>query len=526
MRLANQEGVAATAGSNARSIVGAVGVRLRAGARRLFAPLRSWQPASWDAILYFAAAAFALGTLLSSRLADYRQWGAMAIGPYVLSGTIALYATLRLRRRSKLTGTWRSAPPELSGLQRRSQRRLRLAAMGVALIGALLVPLAFEVFWGSHGPVLEHEQPEVLVVEHAGDRLLKGANLYQLPRPGHVAPKPAAGGPAYSGWFPYLPAMATLGVLHGTRDIPKPLSDARVLFTLVSLSVVLLALAMVSDGQDNLRWRALQVVTVLPTAALPLVTGGDDLPVIAFMVLGLALLARRRPGWAGFAMGIAASMKLTAWPLLALAPLASFGKDGRRHPVVLALAASVVLGPAIIPSVVTNPIALLDNVVRYPLGLSGSRSPAGSPMPGHVLASVIPAGHIIVPAVVAIALVSWLAIRLWRRPVRSASDLAIVVGWASLFVILAAPQARFGYLIYPINLLLWGFMLSRYTPEPSMLAAGSPPRNGLSFRTLRTTVAYWLKDISDKLKVKTDPVLEEPEEAPAEAFGAITPISQ
>lgn len=512
--------------NRARSTRVAIYVRVRSRAARLVAPLRTWQPAFWDAVLYFVAAAFALGTLLSSRLADYRQWGAMAIGPYVLSGLIALYATVRLRRRSKSTGAGRSEPSGLSGLERRSHRRLRLAAMAIALLGALVVPLAFEVSWGSHGPALEHEQPEVLVVEHAGDRLLKGANLYRLPRPGHLAPKPAAGGPAYSGWFPYLPAMATLGVLHGTRDIPKPLTDARVLFTLVSLSVVLLALAMVSDCEDSLRWRALQVVTVLPTAALPLVTGGDDLPVIAFMVLGLALLARRRPGWAGLAMGIAASMKLTAWPLLALAPLASFGKDNKRHPVVLALAASAVLGPAIIPSVVTNPIALLDNVVRYPLGLSGSRSPAGSPMPGHVLASVIPAGHIIIPAVVAIALVSWLVHRLWRKPIRSASDLALVVGWASLFVILAAPQARFGYLIYPVNLLLWGSMLSRYAPHLSISERESTPHRDLSLKTLRQILAYWVNDISDKLRVKTDPALEEPETAPAEVFGAMTPISQ
>jgi hypothetical protein len=526
VRLANQEGARASRSSGASSLGALIRARLYSGGARVVAPMRTWKSTSWDAILYFAAAAFALGTLLSSRLADYRQWGAMAIGPYVLSGLIVLYATVRLRRRSRLTGAGRSEASKLSGLEQRSLSRLRLVAMGIALVGALVVPLAFEVSWGSHGPALEHEQPEVLVVEHAGDRLLKGAKLYQLPRPGHVAPKPAAGGPAYSGWFPYLPAMATLGLLHGSRDIPKPLTDARILFTLVSLSVVLLALAMVSDSKDNLRWRALQVVTVLPTAALPLVTGGDDLPVIAFMVLGLAFLARRRPGWAGLAMGIAASMKLTAWPLLALAPLASFGKDNKRHPVVLALAASVVLGPAIIPSLVTNPIALLDNVVRYPLGLSGSRSPAGSPMPGHVLASVIPAGHIIVPAVVAIALVSWLVHRLWRRPIQSASDLAIVVGWASLFVILAAPQARFGYLIYPVNLLLWGCMLSRYVPEPSISKGESTPSKGLSAKSLKTSLAYWVNEISDKLRVKTDPLLEEPETAPAEAFGAMTPISQ
>ena len=65
--------------------------------------------------------------------------------------------------------------------------------------------------------------------------------------------------------------------------------------------------------------RALQVLTVLPTAALPLATGGDDMPVAALMLLGLVALQRRRPVLAGLALGAASSLKFTAWPLALLA---------------------------------------------------------------------------------------------------------------------------------------------------------------------------------------------------------------
>ena len=52
-----------------------------------------------------------------------------------------------------------------------------------------------------------------------------------------------------------------------------------------------------------------------------MVTGGDDLPVIALMVLGLALATRRRPISSGLAMGLAGTLKFTAWPLLLLLAL-------------------------------------------------------------------------------------------------------------------------------------------------------------------------------------------------------------
>src|SRR2546430_4953459 len=61
------------------------------------------------------------------------------------------------------------------------------------------------------------------------------------------------------------------------------------------------------------RWTAL--VTASPLIAFSLAVGGTDVPVLACLCLGFALLWRRpRPVLAGLALGAAAAMKATARP--------------------------------------------------------------------------------------------------------------------------------------------------------------------------------------------------------------------
>ena len=98
------------------------------------------------------------------------------------------------------------------------------------------------------------------------------------------------------------------------------------MFTVV---VALFALSRLRPPTDA-RFRAFQVLTVLPTAALPLATGGDDMPVVALMLLGLVALQRRRPVLAGLALGAASSLKFTAWPLVVLAPVVVADRHRRR----------------------------------------------------------------------------------------------------------------------------------------------------------------------------------------------------
>ena len=203
-------------------------------------------------------------------------------------------------------------------------------------------------------------------------------------------------------------------------------------------------------------------MTVLPTAALPLATGGDDLPVAALLLLGLVLLQRRRPLWAGVALGVAASMKITAWPLAALAFLVARDKNGergRRPSLAVVIGIVGVMIPAVLPTAAENLPAFIENVVRFPLGLAGVQSPAASPLIGHLVVSLFPGIHrLFTGAVAAVGLgvLGWVLVK--RRPTTPAA-LSRLLGWVMAVAILLAPATRVGYLLYPIDFFVWAWLL-------------------------------------------------------------------
>ena len=188
-----------------------------------------------------------------------------------------------------------------------------MVAFLIVLFGATIVPLGLEVVWRSEGNAALHVQPEVLVVEQAGDRAAHGQDPYRVvDKDGHILIHEHTE-PVYELYYPYLPGMVVFGFSTGSR-VEARLTDARIQFLVFTVVVAVFALSRLRPRTDA-RVRALQVLTVLPTAALPLATGGDDMPVVALMLLGLVALQRRRPVLAGLALGAASSLKFTAWPL-------------------------------------------------------------------------------------------------------------------------------------------------------------------------------------------------------------------
>jgi hypothetical protein len=433
---------------------------LSAFGHRLWSRLSALTAIQRDVTVYAISAVFAAITAVVVGIPLYRQWGQLAVGPYGLATAICAWAAWRQRGRAAI----------------RRRRALRMVAFAVAIVGATIVPLCLEVVWASEGNAAQHVQPEVLVVERAGIRAAHGQNPYRvIDRNGHLLIHQSAE-PTYELYYPYLPGMVIFGFssfssVKSHSRIEATLTDARIQFLVVTVAIGLIALSRLRSPSDA-RVRAFQALTALPTAALPLATGGDDMPVVALMLLGLVALQRRRPMLAGLALGAASSLKFTAWALVVLAAWAAFDRERRRAVGWYVLGVAAVMLPVITPFAASNPSAFIDNVIRFPLGLAGVSSPAASALPGHILVSIWPSIHR--PYVVTVGLVGLvlLAVHLRRHPPDGAAGVATLTGWVMAIAILLAPATRVGYLLYPANLFIWGWMLRR--AEDPVLAGGQP----------------------------------------------------
>lgn len=437
---------------------------IRDFARRAGTQIASWQPEEGDAVLYAGAALFAGLTAEFSRLSLYQQWAELAVGPYLAAAVVSALVGRHAHRRELATAAADERAP--AGWRRSQWSTARVWLFLFVLVGATLLPLSLEVAWRSDGNPASHVQPEVLVVENAAVRLARGKDPYYADvKGGHVVPVPEPGVPAYESFFPYLPLMTVFGLPSSTHE-PVRLTDARIFFSIATLAVAGGALAL-CRAPSGRKVRALQVLTVLPTAALPLATGGDDMPVVAFLLLAMVLAQRRRPGLAGIVFGIVSSMKFTAWPLAGLALFAARDRAGRRAPLPMAAGMLAVAGPVVTPFFLRNPSTFVENVLLFPLGLAGISSPAASPLPGHILVSVFPWLHHALP--VAVSLVGGVVLvrHLWVRRPRTAGEICMVGGWVMAVAILLAPATRVGYLLYPINFFVWGFMFRGAEQEAS-----------------------------------------------------------
>jgi hypothetical protein len=125
--------------------------------------------------------------------------------------------------------------------------------------------------------------------------------------------------------------------------------------------------------------------------------------------------------------------------------------------------------------------------VAYPLGLTAARSPAASPLPGHLLATLGPAGHAAAIALLlaaGAALVASLVIAPPRTPAAAANRIAL--GLTALFAL--SPATRFGYFCYPLALYGWVVLAGHSdrvtTPGTAAAAPGStdvrPAKSGAS----------------------------------------------
>lgn len=373
-----------------------------------------WQPAApvpreWAAAAFAACAIFATGVALFSSNDLHRHWGELAACAYLAAAAAVL--------------AWQS-------------RGLDLALL-ISVGGALVTPL----FWNA---ATDQRQPEVSVIQRSAGQLVQYHSPYQSAAALAAVHNPNA-------YNPYLPVMSLFGIpraLFGAGMV----TDPRIWFGLAFLIVFGLALA-AAGARHVVRWTLFAAAT--PVIAFELAVGGTDVPILALMCLGLALLWRRpKHVLAGLALGVAAAAKATAWPAVIVAAVLIGVRDGRR-PMLRFLGATIAACAALIgPVAILWPSALVANTIMFPLGLASIKSAAASPLPGHAIAETGHVGHVIAIALLVLAGVA-IMVSLVVRPPRDVPSATwrLVIGLTLMFLL--APATRFGYFIYPAALLIW-----------------------------------------------------------------------
>jgi hypothetical protein len=391
----------------------------------------------WIATAFGVCAAFAAGVALFSTNDLHRLWGLIAGFAYVAAALAVL--------------AWRSRGTDL--------------ALLLSVGGALVTPLFLNAATGR-------KQPEVSVIARSAKQLVHHHSPYQSAASLAVAHNPNA-------YNPYLPVMSIFGIpraLFGSHVI----TDPRVWFGLAFVVIFWLALR-AAGARHCVRWTVF--IAASPVIAFELAVGGTDVPILALMCLGFALLWRRpRFVLAGIALGLASAAKATAWPAVVVAAVLVGTRDGKK-PLLTFLAWAVASCAVIVgPVAAVWPGPLVENTITFPLGLAGVKSAAASPLPGHVIADTGRIGHFIAIGLLVLAGAA-IAASLVIRPPRTVPSAVwrLVIGLTLMFGL--APATRFGYFIYPASLILWlevSRLGQRQSADDDVALTGSGPPDRVS----------------------------------------------
>ena len=333
------------------------------------------------------------------------------------------------------------------------RERGRAPALLVSVALALVVPLT----WLSvKGPLTAG-----MIVVGRSAELLLGHGLPYLP-PDQLS--------SWLSYNPYLPLMALFGMpkAAGLADLA---GDPGLWMALATIALLAAAIWVVVPHpvkgcrecrRDVLVYTALAAAS--PLIALNLAVITTDPPVLALMLLSLVLATRpSRALGAGLVLGVACAMKVTAWPEVPVLAAMFWSRDGVQAAwrfAASSVGAAAVLIAATAPAVFVQPAAIIQNAVLFPVGLTRHKTPAESLLPGHLLASSGPAGHLLAVALLLAAAVA-IGVSLIVRPPRDlrAATLRLAISLAVVFTI--GPNDRFGYFVYPLGLLGWLVLTSR-----------------------------------------------------------------
>jgi phosphatidylinositol alpha-1,6-mannosyltransferase len=340
----------------------------------------------------------------------------------------------------------------------------RMAAVGVSVALAVLAPL----LWLSVAYPLEDG---MVVIDRSAVLLLHHGSPY-------LAADQVTGWLSYN---PYLPVMTLFG-LPSASGLGGLAGNSGVWIAIGTVIPLAAAFWIVMKPRAYDALLATAVAVASPVVGLNLAVITTDPPVLALILLALALAARPaaspRPGltsWitgitgSGVALGVACDLKSTAWlavPVLAAMVAARDGARAAWRFVAAVAVTTVVLIAVLAPAAFTSlrgADALVQNSVLFPLGLTKYKTPADSLLPGHVLSAMGSAGHVLSVALLLAAGLG-IAISLLIRPPRDvrAATWRLAIGLALMFLL--GPQVRFGYFIYPLGLIGWLALIKAAPP--------------------------------------------------------------
>jgi hypothetical protein len=341
------------------------------------------------------------------------------------------------------------------------RRRGWAAPLTVSVLLALVAPL----LWNSVAFPLEDginviNRSAVLLVHHGSPYL------------------PADQINGYLSYNPYLPVMALAGLPYaaGLRGLAGNSGVWLAAGTIVVLAAAFWTATPAGPERRRLALIGTGLAVASPVIALNLAVITTDPPVLAFMLLSLALAATwgesRRVVPPAVALAAACVLKDTAWLAIPVMIVLFWYRDGRRAAArftVTLLAAGLVLIVLLAPATLIHPAAtkaMIRDTVLFPLGLTKIKTPAESMLPGHLLTELGTAGHVLSVGLLFTAVIA-VAVSLVVRPPRDirAAAWRMAIGLTLMFAL--GPQVRFGYFLYPLGLAGWIFITPALTSDPA-----------------------------------------------------------
>jgi hypothetical protein len=283
----------------------------------------------------------------------------------------------------------------------------------------------------------------------AGAALLHGENPYLLPIDTEAAAVP--GGPAFQG-YKYLPVMAAVYVPLGTGMGESGVLITNLLLHLATLFVIA-RLARASNANGLV---ALALYLALPLVPQQILAKGDTDPAAILPLLAAFLCLDRRPGIAGFLVGLSIATKLLPGAAFVVCLVPATVPARWRYAVGLAVGVLPIL-----PFALLSPDALYDNILLF-----------NSVRPPDSTSWLALAPSLAAPARAAfLALFLGVTALVWRRR----PSLAVRCGLGAILAIgaiLSGPAAHHNYQLWwlPFYCVVLAAAFTRTAPETCQAA--------------------------------------------------------